>query len=33
MITKRERASKNRKRMAKATIKSQQKKGIYKKKT
>jgi hypothetical protein len=33
MITKREKASKNRKRMAKATIKSQQKKGIYKKKT
>lgn len=33
MITKRERAAKNRKRMAKATIKSQQKRGIYKKKT
>lgn len=32
-MTKKETASKNRKRMAKKTIKQQQKKGIYKKKS
>ncbi len=32
-MTKREKATKNRKKMAKATIKSQQKRGNYKKKT
>jgi hypothetical protein len=32
-MTNRERAKKNRKRIQKQTIKSQQKKGIYKKKT
>jgi hypothetical protein len=32
-MTRREQKQKNRKRIAKATIKSQQKRGIYKKKT
>lgn len=32
-MTKKERAAKNRKKMVKATIKAQQKKGIYKKKS
>lgn len=32
-MTKKETASKNRKKMAKKTVKEQQKKGIYKKKT